>query len=255
MSCMSGRSVRFRNAAASTAVAVVILTVALERPMAGASSVRPIPLNILITISTSLPSVSRQVLTTEAERIWAREGVEIEWSVPGLASESSDAPLRVMVVTRPTPTVRTKSRWPVAELIPEASPRALAIASITSAQRVVDEAARGAVLAPGTSAEYRLGLVLGRAVAHEIGHFLLATGTHAENGLMRASVDAREFAAMGGEAFRLDGDASRWLRQTWDASPTVATMVRAGGCSYAHQAGSVEPRAGSGALLLASPGR
>lgn len=214
---------------------IVLVTIGSRSPTAGSPSARAIPLNVLLTVSTNLPSVSRKVLSAEAERIWRSEGVDIEWSVPGLAAEASDAPLRVMVVARPSPTARTTTKWPVAELIPDATPRALAIASITSAQRVVDEAARSAMLAPGAPADYRLGLVLGRAVAHEIGHFLLSTGTHARSGLMRASVDAQEFTAMGGAAFRLDGDASRWLRQTLDTSPTEAMMVRADGFSYAHQ--------------------
>ena len=78
-----------------------------------------------------------------------------------------------------------------------------------------------------------LGRVLGRALAHEIGHFLLATGTHAERGLMRARIDSREFAAMKGDAFRLDRDASRWLRQRL-TSPNLAIPVSgAPGFSYA----------------------
>ena len=255
MSLMPGWSVRFRTAATSTAVAVVLLTIGLERPTAGSSSVRAVPLNVLITVSTNLPSVSRQVLTTEAERIWGREGVDIEWSVPGLASESSDAPLRVMVVARPNPTVRSTTRWPVAELIPEATPRALAIASITGAERVVAEAARSAVLASGAPADYRLGLVLGRAVAHEIGHFLLATATHAQSGLMRASVDAREFTTVGGEAFRLDRDASQWLRQNLSASSATVTTLRAGGFSYTRHGRGEELTVPSGALLQASPAK
>ena len=39
--------------------------------------------------------------------------------------------------------------------------------------------------------EQRLGLVLGRAVSHEIGHYLLQTNTHATRGLMRARIAAR----------------------------------------------------------------
>ena len=42
-------------------------------------------------------------------------------------------------------------------------------------------------------AERRLGIVLGRALAHEIGHFLLGTHTHASRGLMRPHFDAIEF--------------------------------------------------------------
>jgi hypothetical protein len=60
---------------------------------------------------------------------------------------------------------------------------------------------------------YQLGLVLGRAVAHEIGHYLLATRTHADQGLMRASIAAHEFADPGAKTFMLDEVAGRWIRQ------------------------------------------
>jgi len=218
-------------------VIALIATVATTRPTASSARPARLPLHVLLTVSANLPSTSRQVLASEAERIWRSEGVEIEWKVPGLASESSDAPLRVMVVSRSQQAVRDESQWPVAELLPEATPRALAIASIPSAQRVVDEASRTAVAERDTPADYRLGLVLGRAVAHEIGHFLLATGTHAERGLMRARIDSREFAAMKGDTFRLDRDASRWLRDRL-TSPNLAVPVSgAAGFSYAFRAG------------------
>jgi len=231
---MVRRSGGSRLGMACVTVIALIATVATTHPTASTARPSRVPLNVLLTVSTNLPSTSRQILTTEAERIWRKEGVEIDWKVPGLASESSDAPLRVMVVARPQPTIREQGQWPVAELLPEATPRALAIASITSAQRVVDEATRVAVRQDAPE-DYLLGLVLGRAVAHEIGHFLLATGTHAERGLMRARIDAREFAAVHGAAFSLDGDASRWLRERLtSASPFAARGV--GGFSYAFRA-------------------
>ena len=57
----------------------------------------------------------------------------------------------------------------------------------------------------------RLGVVLGRAVAHEIGHYLLQTNTHAKRGLMRAKIDAREFADLRSGSFRLDAAAETYL--------------------------------------------
>ncbi len=231
---MARRSGGARHAAAAVTVLALIATVAVAHPTA--ATARRLSLNVLLTVSTTLSPTSRQILSSEAERIWRSEGVEIEWKVPGLASESADAPLRVMVVTRPQAGVREESQWPVAELIPDSSPRALAIASIPSAQRVVDEAARSAADDRGSSADYRLGLVLGRAVAHEIGHFLLATATHADRGLMRARIDAREFAAVKGETFRLDGDASRWLRNRLMSPGFTLPASSAGGFSYAFRA-------------------
>ena len=54
-----------------------------------------------------------------------------------------------------------------------------------------------------------LGVVLGRAVAHEIGHYLLG-GEHARAGLMRSTFDPREFVDVRDRIFQLDHvDASR----------------------------------------------
>jgi hypothetical protein len=57
----------------------------------------------------------------------------------------------------------------------------------------------------------RLAVVLGRAVSHEIGHYLLDTNTHARRGLMRARIDAREFADLRSGSFRLDDAARAYL--------------------------------------------
>ena len=44
----------------------------------------------------------------------------------------------------------------------------------------------------------------GTALAHEIGHYLLQTDTHAVDGLMRARIQAEEFADLRRGTFRLD---------------------------------------------------
>ena len=54
-------------------------------------------------------------------------------------------------------------------------------------------------------------MVLGRAVAHEIGHYLLRTQTHAQRGLMRAAINAPEFADPQSRSFRLDEAAQAHL--------------------------------------------
>ena len=51
---------------------------------------------------------------------------------------------------------------------------------------------------------------LGRAVAHEIGHYLLKATRIRHTGLMRASIDAREFADLRTGAFRLDRESQAY---------------------------------------------
>jgi hypothetical protein len=60
--------------------------------------------------------------------------------------------------------------------------------------------------------ERRLGVVLGRALAHEIGHYLLDTHTHARSGLMRPNFNALEFTDSRTSTFALDHAAAAWLR-------------------------------------------
>jgi len=164
-----------------------------------------------LTVAPDFSALAQRTLTAEAERIWQREGVRLEW--PGSSTSESTAPLRVLVIARREALNGKAERWPVGELVPQTGRRALAIASIAGAERVLVEAGRRRLLLDSPEpADYRLGVVLGRAVAHEIGHYLLDTATHADHGLMRAAIDAREFADPDARTFGLDGTAGAWLR-------------------------------------------
>lgn len=187
-------------------------------------------LDILLTVAESLPAQARRFLLSETSRIWEREGVAVRWAVAAGGVTPPDAALRVLVIARAAQAGEDTRRWPVAELVTRTEPRAVAIASIGSAQRVVSEAARFRLLDPLGDAQTRLGLVLGRAVAHEIGHFLLATGTHAERGLMRATFDASDFVAVGADAFRLDDVASHRIRERLREAPGASLPLA--GFSY-----------------------
>jgi hypothetical protein len=222
----------FTTVAHATVLASAILASTVAP---GAETVIPhsaLRLDVLLTVSPQLSGISRRTLIGEAERIWGREQVNLAWPAATGGVDRPSAPLRVLVIARPQAASVDDGRWPVAELVPHAEDRALAIASIAGAQRVVNEAARYAVLDFPGMEDYRVGLVLGRAVAHEIGHFLLATGTHAEQGLMRASVGAVEFASMGFDTFRLDEDASRWIRQRLAVAGPAVRTLRTAGFSY-----------------------
>lgn len=67
-----------------------------------------------------------------------------------------------------------------------------------------------------------LGRIIGRALAHEIGHFLLAAPVHASNGLMRAALDPEHMVNPGTEHFKLQAGDVRALRAARIASCEVA---------------------------------
>jgi hypothetical protein len=200
---------------AMTLVAVFVVTTALLPHSVRAASALPTPLyslTALLSVAPDLSDLSKRTLLSEAERIWRREGVRLTWPS---ANDESGASLRVLVIDRREALNRgNRQRWPVGELVPQTGQRAIAIASIAGASRVLVEAGgRRLQLLDNPEADgYRLGVVLGRAVAHEIGHYLLATATHANRGLMRAAIDSREFADPGAKTFSLDDTAGQWLR-------------------------------------------
>jgi hypothetical protein len=67
-----------------------------------------------------------------------------------------------------------------------------------------------------------LGRIIGRALAHEIGHFLLAAPVHASNGLMRAALDPEHLVNPGTGHFKLQANDVRALRAARIASCEVA---------------------------------
>jgi hypothetical protein len=170
----------------------------------------PVTLNLRLTVSNELPGISRKALITETESIWRDGHVKLRW-LAGSASAESGPSLRVLVTPNAVASANEGDRWTVGELLRFEGSAAIAVASITGAQRIVDKSQAFRFVDLPAVRQYRLGVVLGRAVAHEIGHYLLDTNTHAPYGLMRASIDAREFADLRAGSFRLDRQAQAHL--------------------------------------------
>lgn len=162
-------------------------------------------LNLRLTVSTELPGVSRKALINEAESIWRDARVQLRW-LGGSAGPESGPALRILVTNRAVVSA-DGHRLPVGELLRFEDSSAIAMASISVALRIVEENHELRLIDLPAMRQYKLGVVLGRAVAHEIGHYVLATNTHAPYGLMRASIDAREFADLRTGTFRLDREA------------------------------------------------
>ena len=182
---------------------------------AGKSAVEsPTVLSLRLTTSSELSSVSQQALIHETESIWRDARVELRWLADAVNDENMGVvqrrPLRI-VVTRRAVNAADHQNWPVGELLRFGDRSAVAMASITAALRIVEESPESPLLGLPAMHQYKLGVVLGRAVAHEIGHYLLDSDTHSPYGLMRASIAAREFADLRTGAFRLDRQSQVYL--------------------------------------------
>ena len=170
-------------------------------------------LEILLTIAPSLPAAARAPLLDEAARIWRSQGVAIDWLSPTATPRLANRSLRLLVVPRRGSAPRQNdslavgrtywvqaggTRWRLSPSRPQ---------NVCSRKR-----GRPGFPLQAPLDQRRLGLVLGRAVAHEIGHYLLDTHTHARQGLMRPRFDAREFSDLRPGTFMLDADAAQWLK-------------------------------------------
>jgi hypothetical protein len=181
-----------------------------DHPVLFASEPPSLVLNLHLTASDALSLASRRALMAEAESILKLGHVRLKWLRESTEAEEGDT-LRVLVVARPVRKVTEFAPWPVAELLQTEGSSAVAIASTIGARRIVDESRWNRLMDVSALYDHRLGVVLGRAVAHEIGHYLLRTNTHARHGLMRARIEAREFADLRSGSFRLDRAAEAYL--------------------------------------------
>ena len=191
-----------------------------------ASSAGPRPsLHINLASSQELSAVSTGALVAEVNAIWWNSNLSLVWrtvdvSEPLPAMPEAEDWLRVLVLARQRPGAEETSALTVGELVHTDGSRPLAIASLTAARRIVGESMRFQPSEGLKDYDRRIGVVLGRAVAHEIGHYLLGP-THASHGLMRANIDALEFADIRSRTFMLDepGRASL-IRRAALASPS-----------------------------------
>ena len=176
-----------------------------------------------------LPAWSAGALVAETNAIWWDSHLSLRWRTIDLYDPPPDpeiaGSLKVLIMAREVPGAGGPATLTVGELVQNEGAPPLAIASITGARRIVEEAQRFQLLERPHAFEHRLGVVLGRAVAHEIGHYLLRTKTHAPRGLMRAAIDARSSPIRRAAAFRLDDAARAHMASLAARGPLVESSL------------------------------
>jgi hypothetical protein len=169
-----------------------------------------------------LTAVSRAALIGEATAVWRRAGVHLVWD-PGAGARPAGG-LRILVIPRPA---RNPEDDVLGELVGFGEATALAIVSIDRAERLIAEW-RSPAMVPASLQEDRVGLVLGRAVAHEIGHYVLETRGHTRAGLMRTAFATSELLDRRSPGFDLDKASRSLLRHRIEqrALPPVMADTR-----------------------------
>jgi len=175
----------------------------------------PLIVNLSIAANIS-PTLLARVLE-ETTAIWRRSGFSFVWRpaarevVPyARTSEAGPAlPAHLRVVIGNDRGQARANQVPLGWITfdDDHSPLPEIYVSYENANRLI-EAARGFVgvasQMTGVQREVLLARTIGRALAHEMGHYLLASKVHTAHGLMQASHSASDFFATGNNAFRID---------------------------------------------------
>ena len=139
---------------------------------------------VRLTILDHLSGPALGILEEEATRIWIRHGIDLTWKQPVPATCRTIVPivfderelLKLGGGTRDTALARTVFLGR-SQMIYVSIPRAFEMLSqMNQRNRVLDS---------GGERDFDGGILLGRVVAHELGHVLLTTLDHSEKGLMR----------------------------------------------------------------------
>ena len=138
-------------------------------------------------------SLEWHLFTGEVERVWAPYGVSFCWADGPRGCERLEARVQVLIADDlPPSAVRETAGQPIVGRITfdAGGPGSDIVLSLASARSLVVHATLGGRPLsewPAAVAEHFIPRVMGRALAHEIGHYVLGTREHAARGLMSAS--------------------------------------------------------------------
>jgi hypothetical protein len=150
-------------------------------------------------------------IVAEARRIWKPYGVDVTFALPhGIETSEPDEEIRLLITDRLPPGTRghgdvASLGW-IEFLSPEQPASAITV-SIAAALKLSDGVnwmERSFDRLPIVIQEQFLTRALGRAAAHEIGHYLLRSTVHARGGLMRSQFPADEMMDPRLTRFRLE---------------------------------------------------
>jgi len=162
----------------------------------------PPPIVVRVTAAPNVPSSVVAQMLEEVDAIYRNAGIVFAWRGDGDAF----ATLRVVIGNGrgAAHDGETPLGWIIFE---DSQPTENIHVSYTNAERFMDESVKVSGSVVGMTRfehDMILGRIAGRALAHELGHYLLATKAHTRTGLMKASRSAHELVAIGRTYFQID---------------------------------------------------
>jgi len=168
-----------------------------------------VPPHLRVEIVFDRPPVSPAIEASamkEAARIWAEYGVAVSTIAAGRSAGDGAVELTVAFAASPDrrPESGTLGSIRFTDGVPEPAITMYpdAVAAIVNSLRFTGDD----LYSKPVFRDRMQGRVLGRALAHEIGHFLLRSRSHSAGGLMRAVQPAADLVAPDRGRFRLSAD-------------------------------------------------
>jgi hypothetical protein len=140
------------------------------------------PPRIAVVTTAAIASALVQRMTDEADAVWNPGGITFVWQRAEADHPAADVLVIVDDVFRPPTTSLPALGW--TEMRPSHLPMKYLHLSYTNIVAMLGDTKH----MPPSQRDTYLGRALGRVLAHELGHYLLASNSHARNGLMRASL-------------------------------------------------------------------
>ncbi len=217
--------------ATTAALALVASTVLAAAPAATTAAIPPMIVKVSIAAEVSPDLVKRTLAETAA--LWRSSGVTLLWQrAPRAAAASSDPgpflPNTLHLIIGDDRGVGRDGRRPLGWIVFDAvdAPQQEIYLSYANAMTMMDEA-RGVVgivaEMPRAQREMLAARAMGRALAHELGHYLLASKQHTPHGLMKAVLTATELFTADTSSLRIEPAQRRAVAARLSGEPVVAS--------------------------------
>jgi hypothetical protein len=181
-----------------------------------ATPLPPSRLGVVLDVDPRLPPAIQGLAADEAARVWAPYRVAITLrKIPAVASSAPEGAVLSVRLAALAPRM-TESSSPFGSIrFVDGRPEPLVLLHYEAIGRAV--AGSGALGLrqeqwPAGLRDRMLGRIVGRVLAHEIGHFVLRSPRHASRGLMRPNQSVAELIAGNGEIFGLTPEDLNLLR-------------------------------------------